>query len=321
MELNSYIVFLTAAEEMNFTNAARRLYMTQQGLSGHIRRMEEYYHVRLFERRPVLKLTTEGESMVFYARQILESERAMASRFADLSPGSSGILRFGISNQRSNAFFPGIWSRYHALYQNISVRLHEKLTVQLLDALRSGELDLIVGMDVPNMSDLIVEPLAQEQMRCIVHESVLKDAYPTDWESRLQYFIDEGVRLSEIKELPLILPSGANRLRQPLDRLFRKYDVFPRIVLETASHSLLLQLGCQGGGAALVNPVSLYEQMRLHGSLPPRCHSLLLRDVPKQTISLAWRAESEPLAYVNGMIECIREEFSYYVDFLERYAL
>ena len=88
MELNSYAVFLIAAEEMSFTNAAKRLYMTQQGLSAHIRRLEDHYHVRLFERRPVLKLTPEGESMVFYARQILDSERLMTSQFADLTPES-----------------------------------------------------------------------------------------------------------------------------------------------------------------------------------------------------------------------------------------
>lgn len=321
MEPNSFVVFLTAAEEMNFTNAAKRLYMTQQGLSGHIRRLEERYNVRLFERKPVLKLTPEGESMVFYARQMLASEQAMTARFADLTPESSGILRLGFSHQRSSAFFPGIWSRYHAAHGNISVRLHEKMTVNLLEALRAGRLDLIVGVDIPVSSELTVKPLAQEQLRCILHESVLREQYPNDWEDRLHYFLDEGVKLSELRELPLILPSYTNRLRQPLDRLFRQYDMFPKIALETGSHSLLLQLGCQGGGAALVNPLSLYEQMRVNGSLPPHCHSLVLRDVPRQTISLASRAGAEPLRYVEDMAVCIEEEFGYYVDFLERFSL
>lgn len=321
MELNTYAVFLAAAEEMSFTNAAKRLYMTQQGLSGHIRRLEEHYHVRLFERRPGLKLTPEGESMVFYARQMLNSERAMSARFADLATTSSGILRLGLSNQRSSAFFPGIWSRYHAMHANISVQLQEKLTARLLEDMRAGQLDLIVGVDIPVSSDLEVTPLAQEQLRCIVHETVLAEYYPKDWPERLQYFLHEGVRLTELRDLPLILPSHANRLRQPIDRLFRKYDLFPRVALETASHSLLLQLGCQGGGVALVNPLSIYEQMRQQGELPPRCHSLLLRDAPKQTIALARRADADDLRYVRSMAECIEEEFGYYVEFLKRFSL
>ena len=321
MELNSYAVFLTTVEEMSFTGAAKRLFMSQQGLSAHIKRLEDHYKVRLFERRPVLKLTPEGESMVFYARQILDSERLMASRFADLTSESSGILRIGFSHQRSSAFFPGIWSRYHAAHSNISVRLREKMTAALLEDLRSGAVDLIVGVDIPASTDLDVEPLAQEQLRCILHESVLREYHPKDWEARLRYFLDEGVKLSELRGLPLILPSHANRLRQPIDRLFRQYNMLPNTVLESASHSLLLQLGCQGGGIALVNPLSLYEQLRVRGGLPPHCHSLLLRDVPKQTISLALRADGARLRYVEDMISCIREEFSYYVEFLKRYAL
>ena len=39
---------------MNFTKAARKLFITQQSLSGHIRRLEEEYGVTLFERKPVL---------------------------------------------------------------------------------------------------------------------------------------------------------------------------------------------------------------------------------------------------------------------------
>ena len=321
MELNSYAVFLTTVEEMSFTGAAKRLFMSQQGLSAHIKRLEDHYKVRLFERRPVLKLTPEGESMVFYARQILDSERLMASRFADLTSESSGILRIGFSHQRSSAFFPGIWSRYHAAHSNISVRLREKMTAALLEDLRSGAVDLIVGVDIPASTDLDIEPLAQEQLRCILRENVLREYHPKDWEARLRYFLDEGVKLSELRGLPLILPSHTNRLRQPIDRLFRQYNMLPNTVLESASHSLLLQLGCQGGGIALVNPLSLYEQLRVRGGLPPHCHSLLLRDVPKQTISLALRADVARLRYVEDMISCIREEFSYYVEFLKRYAL
>ena len=68
MYLEEFNVFLTVVEEMNFTRAAERLYITQQALSGHIRRLEEHYGVTLFRRRPTLKLTAEGEAMVLCAR-------------------------------------------------------------------------------------------------------------------------------------------------------------------------------------------------------------------------------------------------------------
>ena len=105
--------------------------------------------------------------MVFYARQILNSEQTMAACFADLTQQSAGILRMGFSHQRSSGFFPGIWSRYHTEYKNISVRLQEKLTNSLLEDLFAGEIDMMVGVDIPFRSGLTVVPLAQEQLHCI----------------------------------------------------------------------------------------------------------------------------------------------------------
>ena len=35
--------FLVAAEELNFTRAAKRLYISQQSLSNHIAKLEEYF--------------------------------------------------------------------------------------------------------------------------------------------------------------------------------------------------------------------------------------------------------------------------------------
>ena len=62
MNLRSLHYFLIAAEEMNFTKAAERLFISQQALSSHIKRLEDEYGVRLFERRPALHLTLEGEA-------------------------------------------------------------------------------------------------------------------------------------------------------------------------------------------------------------------------------------------------------------------
>ena len=60
MNIKSIEYFLRTVEEMNITKAADRLFISQQALSSHIRRLEDEYHVRLFERKPCLHLTPEG---------------------------------------------------------------------------------------------------------------------------------------------------------------------------------------------------------------------------------------------------------------------
>ena len=76
MNLKSIEYFLITVEEMNFTRAAGRLYISQQALSSHISRLEEEYGIRLFERRPALSPHAGGgEEMYFYGSRILEAER------------------------------------------------------------------------------------------------------------------------------------------------------------------------------------------------------------------------------------------------------
>ena len=177
MTLNSFSIFLTVVEEMNFTRAAHRLFITQQSLSGHIRRLEEEYGVTLFERKPVLKLTPEGKNMVFYARQILQAENMMISGFADITKNSSAYLNIGISYMRSAIFGSGIWKRYHKKYPNIEVRFSEKNTDRLLEELQRGDISVMVGIDIRVMSGFKVIPLVDEQLRCIVKRALIEEYY------------------------------------------------------------------------------------------------------------------------------------------------
>ena len=48
--LTSLRCFLAAAEELNFTRAAKRIFISQQALSSHISKLEDYYQVKLFDR-------------------------------------------------------------------------------------------------------------------------------------------------------------------------------------------------------------------------------------------------------------------------------
>ena len=79
----SFQMFLLAARELNFSRAAELAYVTPQCLSDHIRRIEEHYGVTLFTRRPKLRLTAEGETMLRYLTRIRALEGDMENELAD----------------------------------------------------------------------------------------------------------------------------------------------------------------------------------------------------------------------------------------------
>ena len=108
MNLRSIEYFLVVAEELNVTRAAERLVISQQALSSHIKRLEDEYNVELFYRKPVFRLTPAGQQMVFFGKQILQSEASMRAAFSDITENARATLRFGISRMRADIFFPMI---------------------------------------------------------------------------------------------------------------------------------------------------------------------------------------------------------------------
>ena len=316
MELASFEIFLTVVEEMSFTRAAQRLYITQQSLSYHIKRLEDAYHIQLFRRKPTLRLTPEGEAMVVFSKQILASARSMTERFAELSDSAAGSLTLGISHQRSGAFFPGIWSSYHPTHKNITIHLRERMTNQLLEELQANQIDLMVGLDIPPIANLRVIPLVQEGLYCVLNEFLLQQYFPHDWQPKLDRYLREGVDLMELREMPLATVPPNNRLRAPLDALFAKNRCAPNIILESTEHSLLLQVACYGDALGILNPLSFYDAYRTQQQIPAHCHFLRIHSMPAYSVQAAYRQDIDQPQYLLDLVEAIRQEFHYYNSLL-----
>lgn len=319
MNLRTLNYFLVTAEELNFTRAAEKLHMTQQSLSGNIRRIEEEYGVELFQRKPVVRLTPAGEMMMFYAQQMLKNEAQMMAGFADLSANCSGHLRLGMSRQRSSIFLPGIWERYYPFHKNISVSMYEATTTAMVNSLQNGELDMFVGIDVAPMRNLSIIPIATEYMCCFLSERLLREYMPDCWGEFLERSQKEGVDILALKELPFLMLSRGNRIRMTADQVFASGSVMPKIILETAEQNVLYKLACEARGAALFSPIVLYDYARGHRRWPEDCHLLKIRnDIAANEVSLVSRKDIPLPGYAGDMKNAIIQEFASYMMEVER---
>lgn len=71
MDTLSLYYFSELAKDLHITRTANRLFISQQTLSNHIMRLEEYYGVKLLNRKPSLSLTYAGEYVLGYVWQLL----------------------------------------------------------------------------------------------------------------------------------------------------------------------------------------------------------------------------------------------------------
>ncbi len=321
MTINSLQVFLTVTEEMNFTKAAQRLMITQQSLSGHIHRLEEEYGVTLFERKPRLRLTAEGEHMAFYAGQILRMQREMISEFADLSTQRTADLNLGISYMRSSVFATTIWKHFHADHPNISLHLLESNTNTLLERLQSGDIPIMIGVDIRPIPGLDVMPLMQESMCCLVDRQIYARHCGKDEDEIRKIRPGTPISLQELGSLPVMLPPAGNRLRIALERLFRNAGLRQKIYMESDRQDVLYELVREGEGAGILSPMVLYDAERNRIEVPDNCLLFRIPQAGLSTVSAAVQEDAQLPRYAGEMLRVIVRVFSDYEAAIGRLGL
>jgi Transcriptional regulator len=94
IDLDLVRCFVTVVESDGFTQASKRLHLTQSATTMKIKRLEELLGQRLFVKTvPPLELTLEGEIVLGYAFRLLELNRDMVMRVS--KPDAMTTIRLG----------------------------------------------------------------------------------------------------------------------------------------------------------------------------------------------------------------------------------
>jgi DNA-binding transcriptional LysR family regulator len=134
--------FLAVVQTRHFTEAARRLGLSQATVSQHVRRLEAIASRRLLARDThAVSLTADGEAMVGFARSILEVQERAERHFK----GSElrGRLRFGVSEDLVLSRLPEILKEFVRANPRVDLELTVGLSAYLHEKLDLGELDLV----------------------------------------------------------------------------------------------------------------------------------------------------------------------------------
>ena len=327
MNLKSIEYFLIVAEEMNVTRAAERLNISQQALSSHIKRLEDEYSVELFYRKPVFRLTPAGEKMIFFGRQILQSESSMRAAFSDITENARATLRLGISRLRSNVFFPMIWDRFAPSHPNISIEIVNGNSQKLDELLQAGKIDVYIAINVPDSLNENRIQLAEEYLQCCFTESLLKKHFPENWQEVLDSF-SNGADLLKLMHLPLITVCKGNRIREMLDQFLAHYTS-PRYVLECEQQNLIYEFAKKGYGVGLLSPVTLYlhakefhhrqQKSKPEGNGEDRFYAFPVRnDIPPNVTSMVFRSDLTAPVFLQDFIRDTQAVFRIYARTVTR---
>ncbi|HTJ59277.1 MAG TPA: LysR substrate-binding domain-containing protein [Devosiaceae bacterium] len=134
--------FLAVVETRSFTEAARRLGLSQPTISNHVRRLEIAVGRALLARDThTVTPTSDGNVMATYARDIVAAMERAAGHFLEAVP--RGRLRLGISEDLVLTRLPEILRQFIQQNPQVDLDLTVGLTTPLYEKLDSGRLDLI----------------------------------------------------------------------------------------------------------------------------------------------------------------------------------
>ena len=122
LDIQQLNVFLIAAETLNFTQAARKLHMTQPSVSQRIQALERHFNDRLFLRTGrSLELTDAGLTLLPLAREAVKLSVRIEETMESLHGEVYGHLQVGCSTTPGKYVLPQILARFHHRHPQVRV--------------------------------------------------------------------------------------------------------------------------------------------------------------------------------------------------------
>ena len=239
-KLDLYKVFCEVAKNQSFSNAAKKLYMTQPAVSQAIMQLEGELEVRLFTRtsRGVM-LTNEGQLLYEYTNSAINLINAGEKKLQDAKGLIFGELKIGVGDTISRYFLLPYLEEFHNQSPNIKLKIMNRTTLELCTMIKSGEIDMAI-------CNLPIKDPSIEIQKCMDVQDVFVCG------KKFKEALSKALNFEEIAKLPLILLDHKSNSRQFVENFILSKGVKLTPDIELGSHDLLLDFAKINLGVACV---------------------------------------------------------------------
>jgi DNA-binding transcriptional LysR family regulator len=277
MELHQLEYLVAVVEEGSFTAGARRVHVSQSGVSAQIAKLERELGSTLLDRSGrAVTLTPAGRAAIEHARTALGATAALRQAVDDVRGVVRGRLSVGmITGCRVRPFFDALagFQRTHPLME---LALFEAPSDELVERVRLGTADLtLAGVAGDLEADL--------GSAAVLNERIVAAVAPDDALSRRR-----SLRLRDLVDRRLItLPRGSG-IRAVFDQACAAASVDVEVELEANAPGAVADLAARGLGVGIVNESTVAEHRG-------RLKSLRIQDAPGLAgLALLWRPPESP---------------------------
>lgn len=259
-----YKVFYYVATTLSFSEASKKLFISQSAVSQSIKALEKKLSQTLFIRSTKhVQLTPEGEILLRHIEPAMNLIRRGEAQLTD-NASAGGQIRIGASDTICRYFLVPYLERYHKLYPNAHIKVTNSTSIGSVSLLESNQVDLIFS-NYPN--SYLGNIYSIKKIKEFQDVFVANSAFHELKEKKLSF--------KELLNYPILMLSHESTTSEYLHNLFQQHqlDLVPEIELN--SNDLLIDLARIGLGLAFIPDYCIPEdsdlfQIEITSPLPKR---------------------------------------------------
>lgn len=142
MDLHYLRIFYEVAKEKSFTKAASNLYINQSAVSIQIKKFEDHFNAKLFDRSSKkIKLTYAGEMLFKTAEDIFQKVKRAEKEMENIVLYERGKIVIGATHIIGEPVLPKAIKKFLEKYEGIEVEVHIQERDVLIDWIKEGKVD------------------------------------------------------------------------------------------------------------------------------------------------------------------------------------
>ncbi len=219
-----------------------------------LRQVEQEIGLPLFDRSvSPLRLSYAGEKYIQAAERMLAANEELENQLREIKHENSGRLRLGISVTRAMQVMPLVLPIFLEQYPNVKLELTESGSGNLENLLLEGKIDLALAALESTSTSLIYELIERETTGILAgRDAALCKRFPDG----------TPIALSDARGDSFVALTHSHSARIVQDKLFRRFDFTPHILLETDSLEVGRRVALSAGACMLLPDIYVDDYVR-----------------------------------------------------------
>lgn len=246
--------FVAIVEAQSFSRAAMVLNVAQPALSLHVRNMEADLGTALLLRTPQgVQPTDAGKLLLTRARDLLRDFEETLQAVRDFESEAAGEVHIGLPGTIAEMLSVPLILRMRHEYPQVHLKVAEAMSGFVLGWLHEGRVDLGLLYTPVSERGLRSIPILNEELRLFA-------AHPLT--GGLKAPPQDRVELTDIVDLPLVLPGKNHGLRALIDNEIEAQGLELTTVIEVDSYKAIKELVEHGLGFSVlpINAINTEEK-------------------------------------------------------------